>query len=124
MKMSYRPGKRSAGQGSARVQRLFQCLATLYDARETLNENSTVRSFGELGWLTTGQIARAMGMTQSPHLRGLLDELLGQGLIVVQAVDWRPNMQAYVWKLSDNARWSEKYKAAFDAYINPESVLS
>lgn len=122
--MMYEPPKRPQGQGSARVQRMFQILTILYDARWSEDGFDHALHGYPHGWMTTGQIARSLKLTSSPHLRGILDELLAQGAITVQAVDWRPNMQAYAWCIADNARYSEKWKAAFDAWLSPEGVLS
>lgn len=121
--MQYTPVRRAQGQGSARPQRLFQLLTILYDA--TSSTTATGRRLGmpDTGWLSTGEIARQMGVSTSPHLRGMLDELLGKGAIKVQAVDWRPNMQAYVWHIGDNTRWSDDWKAAFDAWLEPDLAL-
>ena|SRR5271154_6565608 len=119
--VKYKPTKREGGAGVARVQRKFQILSRLYE-RMTLEAQMNLPG-EEAGWMTTGLIARECAMTTSPHFRALLDELLGQGAIQVKAVDWRTNMQAYVWRINDNTRWSSEWKAAFDALLDPEEVL-
>lgn len=122
--MMYNPPKRLQGQGSARVQRMFQILTILYDVQQADSKLPASDHWKKGGFMTTGQIAQSLKLTTSPHLRGILDELLAQGAITVKAIDWRPNMQAYVWALAKDCRWSEQWKGAFDAWLSPEKVLS
>ena len=106
----YDPPKRVMGQGSARVQRKFQILTYLEEAWD----------FGEVqerGWRTSGQIARAIEMKPSPHFRGLLDELLGEGVIEVRERGWRKNMVAYEWQISEVAYMHSTYAGAWWAYF-------
>lgn len=122
--MGYKPVSRVGGWGSARPQRLFQILSILWDKRETeINEPLYPPEDRNLE-MTTGQIARACGLKPSPHFREMLDELYGQGFLLVRAEDWRKNMQVFYWRIDVNTRWSEQWKAAFDAYLEPESVLA
>jgi len=111
----FKPVKRTTGQGSARIQRLFQVLTILQEAADF---------DGEKGWRTSGQIAKAMHITTSPHFRGLLDELLGQGVIAVRERAWRKNMVAYEWCIQKRAYTHSDYAGAWDAYFKGEKVLS
>jgi predicted transcriptional regulator len=120
--MSYRPVKRSSGQGCARPQRMFQILSLLHERREA--DASQPERDLNAGWMTTGEIARAIGLSQSPHFRGIIDELFGQGHVEVHTDEWRKNMPVYYWRISDTARWSKTWRAAFDAWLVPEEVLS
>jgi len=116
---TYKPVKRTAGQGSARPQRLFQILSILFEERYA--NDATLKPEG---WLTSGQIAREMHLTASPHFREMLDELYGQQWIEVRARHWRKNMQVFEWRLQPHTRWTEKWKPAFDAWLEPEKVLA
>jgi hypothetical protein len=122
--MAYKPTNRVGGIGSARPQRLFQILSILW---EQANANDG-RDGGAPGctheWMTTGQIAREMGMATSPQFRGLLDELFGQNMIFVEVRPYRANMQVYVWRISEDARWSRQWKGAFDAWLEPQAALA
>lgn len=113
----YTPVRRSNGGGCARVQRMFQVLSRLHDERYT-KVDSCVNQGDWAGWLTTGQIARSLGMSNSPHLRGILDELYGKGFVLLQTDYWRPNMQVVYWQIASNARYSRQWIKAFDAYLN------
>lgn len=122
--MAYKPVARVGGWGSARPQRQFQILTVLFDE---YYDRAGDRGAGHdklIGWLTTGEIARRCRLKPSPHFRGILDELLGRGVIFVEARPYRANMSVYVWRISENARWSEDWKAAFDAWLDPEQVLA
>jgi len=121
--MSYVPVKRTAGQGSARPQRLFQILSILYDHRYPHRADSIIPDWNLDATLTTGEIAQKCGLRSSPHFRGLLDELLGGGVLEVLPEQYRVNMLVYKWRISERARWSDKWKAAFDAWLEPEGVL-
>lgn len=120
----YQPVKRMAGQGSARPQRLFQILTVLYERRfEQYDVDATLVHGGD-ATMTTNEIAKQCGLKASPHFRGLLDELLGGGHLAVLPEQYRVNMMVYKWQISDRARWSEDWKAAFDAWLEPAKVLA
>jgi hypothetical protein len=122
--MSHKPVGRAGGIGSARPQRMFQILTILYEQAFANDGRSEGAPGCTFEWMTTGQLARACRMVASPHFRGLLDELLGSGAIFVEARQYRSNMSVYVWRISENTRWSETWKAAFDAWLEPEKVLA
>lgn len=117
--MAYKPQKRTAGQGSARPQRLFQILSILYEERFANDA-----TFNPEGWMTSGQIAREMRLTTSPHFRELLDQLYGDGCIEVRARYWRKNMQVFDWRIKDDTRWCAAWRSAFDAWLDPQAVLA
>lgn len=113
----YNAQKRSGGGGASRVQRTFQILSRLYDER-FIGQDPGCLNTGELeGWLSTGQLAREIALKPSPHLRGLLDEMLGKGLIEVHSRAWRKNMPVYYWRISEATRHNPGWSAAFDAYL-------
>lgn len=113
--MQYNPVKRTTGQGSARIQRMFQILTILADEAESESGS---------GWLTSGQIAKAMKLTTSPHFRGLMDELLAQGVVAVRERAWRKNMVAYEWCIQERAYMHDNYARAWQAHLNSEKALS
>lgn len=113
--MSYKPPKRTAGQGSARIQRMFQILTILEEAASVDATD---------GWRTSGNIAKCMGLAVSPHFRGLLDELLRYGLVGVREKAWRKNMVAYEWCIQEKAYHHEMFARAWVAYHNPEEALA
>jgi hypothetical protein len=121
--MGYKPVARVGGIGSARPQRMFQILTQLYEQRFANDACHDRVNEDECAWMTTGELARACELKPSPHFRGILDELLGQGAIKVQARQYRANMLVYVWSIGDNTRWSEQWKGAFDAWLDPLSEL-
>lgn len=116
----YRPVKRTTGWGSARVQRQFQLLSILYEERYA--NDATHDPDG--GWLTTGQLAREMQMTPSPHFRELVDEMFGKQYLEVRVNQWRKNMPVYLWRIQPHVRFTETWKASFDAWLEPERTLA
>jgi len=67
--------------------------------------------------MTPYQIARQIEMTPSKHLRGILEELYQEGVLLCQHEAHRSNQYKSVWAIADNARWNEPYKTWFDEYF-------
>lgn len=125
----YQAPRLPRGNGSARVQRMFSILSVLYDERYIfphqefdgwIPEGSTLKKYrGEwAGWLTTGDVARALGLKPSQHLRGLLAELQADSFLLMQTKPYRANVHAHMWMIADNARYSATWRRAFDAYLH------
>lgn len=127
--MVYQAVKLARGNGSSRIQRKFSILSVLYDERYVLPhqefsgwipDGSSFKKYrGEwAGWLTTGDVARQLGLTSSAHLRGLLAELKADSFVLMQTKPYRANVHAHMWMIADNARHSATWARAFDAYLH------
>jgi len=109
----FTPTKRQAGQGVEHIARKFQILTALHDQYRLAPNGAS----DEVRGLTLGQIAKALGMSRSPHLRRLLETLYLEGAVLMRSYPYRRNVNKHVWVLSTNARWLAAYCALFDAYL-------
>jgi hypothetical protein len=103
--------------GIARRDRKFQILSYLYEARY----NSPYRREGApydfpACWRTSYEIARALGITPSQHLRHMLYELYEEGMVLQSTAPHRGNQFKFVFVIADDAFWSNTYSADFDRY--------
>lgn len=125
----YQAVKLPRGNGSSRIQRKFSILSVLYDERygapdhqlQWLNPDDTpVQTHGGewSGWLTTGDVARKLGLKPSQHVRGLLNELKADSFVLMQSAPYRANVHKHMWMIADNARFSPTWQRAFDAYLH------
>jgi hypothetical protein len=104
--------------GIARRDRKFQILSHLYEARYTnpYRREGAPYHFPAC-WRTSYEIARALGMTPSQHLRHMLYELYQEGMVLQSTAPHRGNQFKFVFVIADNARWSTEYRAQFDSYL-------
>lgn len=115
--MMYKPVEKSSGVGCAKPQRQAQILTCLYDQRFPEIGAAQANAGSRQGWLSTGQLARACGMSASPHFRKLLLDLIEWGAVVGESEQYRSNMSIYYWKIADETRWSKEWRGVFDAYL-------
>ncbi len=115
----FTPNKRKQGRGVDRAARKFQILTLLYDLRKDkttqarqLNMNLTSEAFE----MTVYDIGRRIGVTPSQHLRGLVMELVREGVVVMQERPHRKNVNKQVFRVNAKARWHKQYLPLFDAY--------
>jgi hypothetical protein len=104
--------------GIARRDRKFQILSYLYEARYSnpYRREGAPYHFPAC-WRTSYEIARALGMTPSQHLRHMLYELYEEGMVLQSTAPHRGNQFKFVFVIADNARWSDAYRDAFDTYL-------
>lgn len=112
----YIPTVRTSGQGSERQQRQFQILTVLDDAASLVYSPNA----GPSGWITTGGIAKTMGMSKSPHFLAMLYEMVAEDWIERRVVTWRKNAIAHEYHIVFRVRWSSRWGKAFDAYYGIE----
>jgi len=114
----YKPVEKPSGVGCARVQRKAQVLTCLYD--QCHPETGAVKANeGEwAGWMSTLQVAKACGLSSSPHFRALLMELYAEGMVLVVQATHRANINKHMWGIAENTRWSREWIGVFDAYLS------
>jgi hypothetical protein len=117
--LMFTPTKRQAGQGVEHIARKFQILTTLHDKQAVATNGASDEDRG----LTLGQIAKAIGVSRSPHLRRLLETLYLEGAVLMRSYPYRKNISKHVWILAGNARWLAAYCELFDAYLAEGAFL-
>lgn len=106
----FTPQKRQ-GNGVDRVGRKFQILTYLFDGFDPSE------GYREDGWLTCYAIAKAIGLTPSEHLRGILEELIDEGVVVYRIAPHRPGISKVQYNISPEARWTKTYLPMFDVWL-------
>jgi len=106
----FQPEKRQ-GNGVDRVGRKFQILSLLYSERHTM------RVFSQDGWMTVYGIGKAIDLTPSEHLRGIMEELIDEGVVNYKIVPHRPDLSKVVYSIHPEARWTKKYLPMFDVWL-------
>jgi hypothetical protein len=106
-----------SGNGKDRAGRKFEILTYLYEARYfmsavKLDQNGNARS-----WRTSYEIARALHMKPSKHLRGILEELYQEECVWIDAMVHRKNVRKFTYAIDPNVRWSSEWRAAFDQWL-------
>ncbi len=112
----FMPAKNQKRNGVDRAGRKFQILTYLWERRYKRSASGAVGNM----WVTTYEIARAIGMKPTKHLRTILEELYQEGVILNQQELHRLNQYKMIWACADNARWAEPYKGWFDSYFQIE----
>lgn len=113
--------KRQFGNGKDRDSRKFEILTFLYDARYRQSGRVGASEHYPRGWRTSYEIAHACGMKPTQHLRGILEELYQEGVVLIELVPHRKNVSKSAYTVADNARWSIDYKEMFDSWLEQDS---
>lgn len=112
----FQPAKNHKGNGVSRAGRKFQILTFVWECRYKRSAAGGLVNM----WVTTYDIAKAIGMKPSKHLREILGELYQEGVLLNQQEPHRPNQFKMIWACADNARWTEPYKTWFDQHFELE----
>lgn len=97
----YTPAKRKAGQGSERKERKLQILTFIMENTKT--DRDEAPHFG------TYQIAKAIGLKPTQHLRNILCEMYDEGLILHEFDHARNNVIKSVWYYCENWHRNTEY---------------
>lgn len=109
----FQPEKRR-GNGVDRVGRKFQILTLLFA------EFDPSEGYSPDAWMTCYQIAKRIGLTPSEHLRGILEELIDEGVVEYRIVPHRPELSKVQYAIHPNARWTTKYLPMFDVWLGDD----
>jgi len=60
-------------------------------------------------WWWTGQLAKLVGLKNTPNFRQMLEEMYQEGTLLRQGAFWRPNQFGLRWSLANNAPWQKAY---------------
>jgi len=111
----FQPQKRQ-GNGVDRVGRKFQILTLLFEGFDPSE------GYREDGWKTCYQIAKAIQLTPSNHLRGILEELIDENVVVYRIVPHRPDLSKVQYAIAPEARWTKSYIPMFDVWLGAENT--
>jgi hypothetical protein len=104
------PDKREAGRGCNRAGRLFQILTMLQDRSFAAQDGQ---------WLTSTEVARAMGLAPSLHVRLMLYELWEEGAIEFKSEARKCGINAGKWRFKEDAFHIARWRDAWTAW-NPQ----
>lgn len=109
----FKPEKRKLGHGSDRTARYFQILTLLYERRDNaaVDQNSD---------MTSVEIARAIGLASSQHVRNILADMLYRGWLL-KRVENRANgidviHYSCAWEVEYSAEWREAFIAWYETF--------
>ncbi len=109
--------KRQYGNGKDRAGRKFEILTFLYEARYVRHLVQLADDPEDRSWRSSHEIAKALRMTPSQHLRGILEELYQEGLVLIEMIPHRKNVSKSTYTIADNARYSPEWRDAFDQWL-------